>query len=273
MKKAMFYLLAIPMLAGDVFQELGINATEGQSYFFNSVTLGSTSFPGGAAKIPNDQKVRVIRFLGEYFRKYYKTEDFKGRYDTWWKEQEPEKPETPEQRLAREKLERENQEKEGERNALKVKSSEKANCRNQRRCHEKTAAGNFWKKYLKIQKQLTEPLNNPEFKKQMKEMETCQKQAYEEEYKLKAAEDQTDLGRWNAIKNPDVLLKEKLEEFLHRSADIDFSAKLKEQYGHKVFVNPGFESKDSFWKLCFRAGKPAMEAARAIAIEWLGEMK
>lgn len=269
----MFYLLAIPMLAGDVFQELGINATEGQSYFFNSVTLGSTSFPGGAAKIPNDQKVRVIRLLGEYFRKYYKTEDFKGRYTTWWKEQEPEKPETPEQRLAREKLERENQEKDGERNALEGEKALRKQIAETKDAAMKKQLQEILESTLKIQKQLKEQLNNPEFKKQMKEMETFQKQAYEEEYKLKAAEYQTDLGRWNAIKNPDVLLKEKLEEFLHRSADIDFSAKLKEQYGHKVFVNPDFESKDSFWKLCFRAGKPAVEVARVIAKEWLGEMK
>ncbi|MFN8429345.1 MAG: hypothetical protein U0V04_05150 [Spirosomataceae bacterium] len=273
MKKAMFYLLAIPMLAGDVFQEFGINATEGQTYFFNSVTNGSMGFPQGAAKIAGDQRVRVIKLLGEYFRKYYKTEDFKARYATWWKEQEPEKPETPEQRLAREKLERENQEKEGERNALEGEKALRKQIAETKDAAMKKQLLEILESTLNIQKQLKEQLNNPEFKKQMKEMETFQKQAYEEEYKLKAAQYQADLERWNAIKNPDVLLKEKLEEFLDHSANIDFSAKLKEQYGRKVFINPEMESKDSFWKLCFRAGKPAVEAARTIAREWLEEMK
>ena len=39
------------------------------------------------------------------------------------------------------------------------------------------------------------------------------------------------------------------------------------------FANPEYEKKSGQWKLCYRAGKEPVEAARAFAKEWLGEMK
>jgi hypothetical protein len=39
-----------------------------------------------------------------------------------------------------------------------------------------------------------------------------------------------------------------------------------------VFADPAVEAKPSEWKMCFRAGKPATEAARAFAQKWLNDL-
>ena len=35
------------------------------------------------------------------------------------------------------------------------------------------------------------------------------------------------------------------------------------------FENPDYERKDSQWKYMYRAGKPAVDAARSLAQDWL----
>jgi hypothetical protein len=39
--------------------------------------------------------------------------------------------------------------------------------------------------------------------------------------------------------------------------------------GTMRFADPRFESKPDQWKLCYRAGREPVEAARAFAAEWL----
>ena len=40
-----------------------------------------------------------------------------------------------------------------------------------------------------------------------------------------------------------------------------------------MFADAALESKPKEWKLCFRAGKPSTDAARAFAQKWLGDLK
>lgn len=73
--------------------------------------------------------------------------------------------------------------------------------------------------------------------------------------------------------NPKGFIKSRLEEFLAVTENVDFAAQLKEERGKKYFVNPAYESKDSRWKMAFRAGKDVVEAARSFAKQWLSEIK
>lgn len=70
-----------------------------------------------------------------------------------------------------------------------------------------------------------------------------------------------------------LLVKKRLQQFLDVTANVDYDAALKEQYGKKRFVNPSYESKSREWKQAFRAGKEATEAARSSAQEWITEIK
>ena len=63
-----------------------------------------------------------------------------------------------------------------------------------------------------------------------------------------------------------------LHRFLDVCRDVDFGAQLKGSDGSRQFANPAYEAKSSEWKMCFRAGKEPVEAARALADAWLKEL-
>lgn len=69
--------------------------------------------------------------------------------------------------------------------------------------------------------------------------------------------------------DPNELIKTRLEEFLDISATVDFDAQL----NGRAFADPAYESKSPQWKLCYRAGKEVVEAAREDAQAWLKELE
>lgn len=74
--------------------------------------------------------------------------------------------------------------------------------------------------------------------------------------------------------DPRILIAQRLQGFLDLSKDVDFGAKLfPTEPGRMKFVNSAYESKPDNWKLCYRAGKPAVDAARAFASSWLAELQ
>jgi opacity protein-like surface antigen len=73
--------------------------------------------------------------------------------------------------------------------------------------------------------------------------------------------------------DPKAALKLRLKRYLAATADVKWGAKLKDQDGLKVFEDPALERKPREWKLAFRVGKDATEAARAFAKAWLAELK
>lgn len=72
--------------------------------------------------------------------------------------------------------------------------------------------------------------------------------------------------------DPRAGIKRVLINFLRVTKGIDYGAKLVPQGDRKVFANGDYESKDWFWKMGFRAGKEATEAARAFCEAWLKEL-
>ena len=72
--------------------------------------------------------------------------------------------------------------------------------------------------------------------------------------------------------DPRALVALRLRRFLDTTADIDFSARLVEQGKARKFVDPDLEAKPAEWKMCFRAGKPATDAARDFARKWLADL-
>ena len=66
------------------------------------------------------------------------------------------------------------------------------------------------------------------------------------------------------------LIKQRLTDFLEVSADVDFDAELKPN--SSTFKNPDYEKKDGYWKMCYRAGREVVAAAREEAKKWLDEL-
>ena len=68
------------------------------------------------------------------------------------------------------------------------------------------------------------------------------------------------------------LIANRLRHFLEVSKDVPADAKLVEKDGKKMFADPALEARPKEWKMCFRAGKPATDAARAFAEKWLNDL-
>lgn len=69
------------------------------------------------------------------------------------------------------------------------------------------------------------------------------------------------------------LVANRLRHFLDLSRDIVYDAKLIDKDGKTVFADAVLEARPKEWKLCFRAGKPATDAARAFAQKWLTDLQ
>lgn len=72
--------------------------------------------------------------------------------------------------------------------------------------------------------------------------------------------------------DPKAMIRHRLEQFLELTADVDYSAALKEEYGLKKFVNATYERKPDEWKMAYRCGKPVVEFTRSFAKQWLTEL-
>jgi hypothetical protein len=77
-------------------------------------------------------------------------------------------------------------------------------------------------------------------------------------------------ARWPP--DPRALVAGRLRHFLEMSKDVAYEARLVVKDGRKVFADEALEARPREWKLCFRAGKPATDAARRYAQNWLNDL-
>jgi hypothetical protein len=83
---------------------------------------------------------------------------------------------------------------------------------------------------------------------------------------------QDNVARWqhDIPADPMILVARVLRNFLDVSKDVDFAAAVhRVGDGNLQFVNSAYEAKPGGWKMCFRAGKEAVAAARTDATNWL----
>jgi hypothetical protein len=69
--------------------------------------------------------------------------------------------------------------------------------------------------------------------------------------------------------DPQKLVKKRLEEFLEVSGSVNFDARL----SGNGFADAEYQNKSDQWKMCFRAGREVVNAAREDAKAWLGELQ
>ncbi len=60
-----------------------------------------------------------------------------------------------------------------------------------------------------------------------------------------------------------------LERFILETHGVEHGARVHTEDGYTTFAKDVLEAKPQAWKACFRAGKPACEAARAEALAWI----
>lgn len=69
------------------------------------------------------------------------------------------------------------------------------------------------------------------------------------------------------------LVAMRLRHFLDVTSDVAYDAQLVDKDKKKVFANATLEAKPAEWKMAYRAGKPATDAARSFAQKWLADLQ
>lgn len=219
----------------------------------------SYPLPGELKATPLNERPLIVKAVGEFVKLYTKSGDFRSRYLEHREASKPKAPEAPESME-----EMKTKEKEQMKKSLQDMEKAKANMpASQKAEFEKLIEA------LKLQMAEIQKQQNITYSA---ETEQYMKQGYEaemQEYKEKLQEWEKDYP-----KEPDMMIRRWLEEFLKISSDVNFDAQVSEDgSGKKRFVNADYENKPDLWKLCFRAGRQTTEAGRKFASEWLKELK
>ena len=119
-----------------------------------------------------------------------------------------------------------------------------------------------------------------DMRRQLTEMETGPRRAeldtaLREQYAALSREREIAMKELDLVWPPDhrTLIAKRLRRFLDVSKDVAYDARLIDREGKKLFADPTLEARPREWKMCFRAGKPATEAARGFARQWLNELE
>jgi hypothetical protein len=119
-----------------------------------------------------------------------------------------------------------------------------------------------------------------DMRRQLTEIETGPRRAelekaLRQQYTALSAQREIAMKELDAMWPPDhrTLVANRLRRFLDVSKDVNYEARLIDKGGKRVFADPALEARPKEWKMCFRAGKPATEAARGIARKWLSDLE
>jgi hypothetical protein len=240
----------------DIFKTFGLSNAAGHDSIINSFANGSIVLAGTRTVFTAagpDERAVLVRGAIAAARAYTATEDFAQRYASYRESQRPERaplPQNGDEALAAQMKQLDDVAKE----ALKLAENMPPQARE-------------------------DLIENIEFtKRQIAELNKDPKHratvdaAAKEAARVAAEELQQAMAQYNADYPVDIkqLIAKRLRAFLAMSATVDFSARTIERDDKKrQFVNPSHESMPNEWKMLFRAGKPAVDAARAAAQDWL----
>jgi hypothetical protein len=252
---------SLPALAqggGEVLTKLGVNQAAAREEIIRALTSG-TAFNEAAFKafkaLAPAARASLVKAGLAWIKAYTAAADFKTDYAKYREEQKPSPPEavpSADEFLKKQRLEMEKQ----------IADMRKAAAGMDAATRKGMEDG-----IKQLTAQIEAMEKDPAQRAQLKEMLDVQRAQAK-------ADQETALAEWNkrTPADPKTLIADRIREFLETSADVDFSAVLVKKGTHMRFANEDYESKPNQWKLCFRAGKEAVEAARAFAEAWLAEL-
>ena len=240
----------------DIYKTFGLSDAAATDSIISSFASGSIVLAGTRAVFiaaTADERAILVRAVIAAARAYTASDDFAQRYGSFRESQRPERapmPQTGDEALAAQMKALDDVAKE----ALKLAENMPPQARE-------------------------DLIENIEFtKRQLAELNKDPKHratvdaATKEAARVAAEELQQAMARYDAQYPADVkhLVVKRLRAFLAMSATVEFSARTIEGTDKKRhFVNPSHESMPNEWKMLYRAGKPAVDAARAAAQDWL----
>lgn len=227
-------------------------AVSGPSYYLPNVKVLKDMAIGDRAAI--------VQSIGNNVKEYLSSKEFIKNYNQLREDRKPTEPEAP-------KLS--DQLKQEQKNNLLNAIAEAEKNKKQMGADQQA----MFDEIINVYKQQLADIDDPEKTMYKPEMDDYIKQSYQmqiDEYNNKLAEWENEYPK----DNPNPMIKKWINNFLDKSADINFDAKLeKDKYGKMKFVDQQYEYKDSQWKLYYRAGKETVNAARTFAQNWVKELK
>ena len=247
--------------ATDVLKQLGIQNDEAKDYIWSNIVRDSFSHPttNEMKALAAGDRPAIVRQLFVYAQQYAKGEEFNTRYQEYRLGMKPEPPEKPKSMNDL----RQEQKTQIQHSIEELEKTKKSFAADQ----QKQFDG-----YIQQMQEQLASVDDPKNPMFSKEMEEYFKQSYDSQ--MKAHE--TKVSEWQNEwpENPTPVIMRSLQKFLDASKDIDYRAEVfKNEYGQLLFSKTIYESKPSEWKLCYRAGKETVDAARTAAGQWLNELK
>lgn len=238
----------------DIVTQLGSSNEEARDSIFSSLSSGSVQIPGvsGVFKTAGaSARVAMVTAVMKLARAYTGTDDFAKRWAMYREDSKPEMRGG------------------GPATAADIDAEMRKGLEEAIRAMESTA-----KQMPQMRKELEAQI--AEMRKQLASVgkggDTAQLDAALKQNAQAQADDVAQqIAQWEKDypADPKAMVARRLREFLALSATVDYSAALTKRDGRMVFVNPEYERKDAHWKYLYRAGKPAVDAARSLAQEWL----
>jgi hypothetical protein len=243
----------------DVLAKLALDPATAKESVLDSLTSGSVyNYAAIEAfkSLPPASRAAIVRAGLDWIKTYAGTAEFKAAYQAW---REEKKPEAPAARPAADDVMKK-QRADFEKQVADMRKS----MANLDAATKETLEKNI--KEMRAQMEAME--KDPEQKKLMGQMAELQRSEDKKKYDEQLAD-------WSVTFPSDLrlLLKKRITDFLAASAGVDYAAKLVPSGDRMVFAREDYERKPPEWKICFRAGREATEAARAFAKDWLTELE
>ena len=246
---------SLAVAAADVFQEYGLDRSAWADSFVSSLADGALYAPSVSAKlksVPTGQRAAVVKALGAAAKAFVGTPEFKAKYGKEYEASLPDDLRPP-------------------RSAAEIEKAMRAQM--QKGMTEMEAALKELQGDVRKQAETAMVQMRAELKQQLATVgPAAAQQAAEEKARYEAAKNRPpDPGALSP--DPRVSLKKALKLFLDETSGVDFGAETKTVSRTRRFARPDYESKPRSWKMCYRAGREACDAARTFASGWLAELK
>ena len=265
-KLLLFPVIVLLMGAGaDALQQLGVSPADLQSRVFGFVAYGNFQVPAGARKLDAPARVEAAKAVLGLARDYTRSADFRTRYDKWWKDSEPARPQTVADR-ARAQAEEEAR---SRRNADEGEASMRRQIAETSDPKLKKALQDGLKAFQDAKKQM----ESPDMKKMMEQGKAMQAEADKQRYEDELKKYNADHAAWMAKKDPNSMVHQQLKAYLDTLQTVDFNAQTVKVGALTEFTNPEHKAKPRQWKLIYRAGKDLNQVGKAFATQWLAELK
>ena len=254
---ALVLIAGLAVLRADVWTDMGTQESEAKNESVRAIVTGSIPWVGAQVfkKAPPAMRTAMVQKAVAWAKLYLQSPAFKSSYDMARSNLKPEAPKATGTWAEQLKKQRE----EFDKSAAEMRKNAAGQSKEIRDMIENTIK--------QMQTQLDAQAKDPEMMKTMDNAMAQSRVAAQEKYKQ-------DMARFDQEHpaSAQMAIAQRLHHFLDVANSVDFNAKLVQSGSTMKFANPAYEQKPTEWKLCFRAGREPVEAAKALATAWLKEI-